>query len=688
MKNLVVKTPRIVLHSALFLSLAGAATNSWAATCVPNADVTANCGDLVINTPGATITVGPGIVVTGSNAVWDKVGALGTIFTNNGTINGSSLGLYDGYNHGTYMTPPPNVGTFDRLTNNGIIHGDVNGLGIIDGGITTLTNSSGATISGRYYGVANDAGTITTLTNEGLIVGGSIAGGFADIRNTGGTLTTLNNAQGGSTPLTYKDTLPVNYNIIIHSPTDYGKLQGNGVSGTMTFGIDPSSTVARTTTYQSVLSGIDASELTGTSGMFAGYAWQLILQSGSSTVWDLLYDPVIRATFASNASGFASGAAGMLDSLSGNTTDPGMSAAITSLQNMSASQQNAALSRVAPETNRSSESVSSKTLDAGLDMISDRLDHVRGQGYVASAMDNLLSGKLLVASAGSLRGLIGPDESRNHSFWFKGFGVHANQSEKGGYAGYDSNTWGGSFGADAMLKNNWLVGAAFTYAYTDVDMNNYRSGDGTHISTYQTSLYTSHDFGAWYLDGMLSYAQQGFDGTRDTMVTGVAHSDYDGHQWASRLMAGMPLSLGATTTLTPMAGVEWNRFNRDSYTETGAGALSMSVDGQTVNRVRSVLGAKLATEWTLSNGTTMMPSIRTSWRHEFNHDGVDTSAEFVGGGTAFSTPGQALPGNSYNLGATLAFQKSRTFTVSMLVDGWKASGYTAVSGQITGQWLF
>jgi outer membrane autotransporter protein len=321
-------------------------------------------------------------------------------------------------------------------------------------------------------------------------------------------------------------------------------------------------------------------------------------------------------------------------------------------------------------------------------MISDRLDHVRGQGYAASAMDNLLSGKLLVASAGSLRGLIGPDESRNHSFWFKGFGVHANQSEKGGYAGYDSNPWGGSFGADAMLKNNWLVGAAFTYAYTDVDMNNYRSGDGTHISTYQTSLYTSHDFGAWYLDGMLSYAQQGFDGTRDTMVTGVAHSDYDGHQWASRLMAGMPLSLGATTTLTPMAGVEWNRFNRDSYTETGAGALSMSVDGQTVNRVRSVLGAKLATEWTLSNGTTMMPSIRTSWRHEFNHDGVDTSAEFVGGGTAFSTPGQALPGNSYNLGATLAFQKSRTFTVSMLVDGWKASGYTAVSGQITGQWLF
>ena len=620
-----------------------------------------------------TVTVDPAVTVGGTyskTGLLNNSGATGTTLTNNGTITGNSAeGLY-------------NYATFDALTNNGTIHGDVNGLGLSSGSsITTLTNSSGATISGSYYGVANDAGTITTLTNEGMITAGT-----AGIRNTGGTITTLNNAQGGSTPLTYNGTLPVNYNIIIHSPSDYGKLQGSGVSGTMTFGIDAGSTVAQTT-YQSVLSGIDASELTDTSGTFAGYAWQLVLESGSTTVWDLLYDPVISATFASNASGLASGAAGMLDSLSG-TTDPGMSAAITSLQNMSASQQNAALSHVAPETNRSSEAASSQTLDAGLDTISDRLDHVRGQGYVASAMDDLLSGKLMVASAGGLRGLIGPDKSTNHSFWFKGFGAHANQDAQDGYAGYDSNTWGGSFGADTMLKNDWLVGAAFTYAYTDVDMNDYRSGDGTHINTYQTSLYTSHDFGAWYLDGMLSYAQQSFDGTRDTTVTGVAQSNYDGHQWAARLMAGMPLHLDAAATLTPMVGVEWNRFSQDSYTETDAGALSMSVDGQTVNRVRSVLGAKLATTWALSNGITMMPSIRASWRHEFNHDGVDTSATFVGGGTAFSTPGQALPGNSYNLGATLAFRKSRAFTLSMLVDGGKASGYTAVSGQIMGQWLF
>lgn len=81
-----------------------------------------------------------------------------------------------------------------------------------------------------------------------------------------------------------------------------------------------------------------------------------------------------------------------------------MSAVFTSLQNMSASEQNAALSRVAPGTNRSSEIVISKVLDAGMDRISDSLDDVRGRGHVASAMDNLFSGELLVARASSIAG--------------------------------------------------------------------------------------------------------------------------------------------------------------------------------------------------------------------------------------------------------------------------------------------
>ncbi|MGZ8251247.1 MAG: autotransporter outer membrane beta-barrel domain-containing protein, partial [Methylophilaceae bacterium] len=207
------------------------------------------------------------------------------------------------------------------------------------------------------------------------------------------------------------------------------------------------------------------------------------------------------------------------------------------------------------------------------------------------------------------------------------------------------------------------------------------------IKTYQATAYTSHDFGKWYLDGMLSYAEQRFNSRRDTVITGIAKGNFDGHQVATRITAGMPFSLSAVTTLTPTIGLEWNRLKQDSYTETGAGALSMNVQGETANRVRSVIGARLATEM-LSNGITIKPSLRASWRHDFNNDGIDSTSTFTGGGASFKTPGQDLASNSYNIGATLAFQRSGNFIFSAHVDGEKASGYNAVSGQIMGQWLF
>ena len=118
-------------------------------------------------------------------------------------------------------------------------------------------NNSGTISAGDDYGLYNDGtSTITTLTNTGTISG--IGNGIGIWNDSTSTITTLNNSQVN---LTLKGKLPTNYNVIVNSAADYGKVTFSSVSGTLNFGVHSTSTLAEDTTYSSVLSGLSSSEI-------------------------------------------------------------------------------------------------------------------------------------------------------------------------------------------------------------------------------------------------------------------------------------------------------------------------------------------------------------------------------------------------------------------------------------------
>jgi len=243
-----------------------------------------------------TATLGTGIInsgtISGSSCGVCNIGNISYI-TNQagGSITGNGRLSDDGAGILNTSWGNDGLGTIQTITNSGTIANYGGGPGIYNGDsatISLITNSGSITGSGEG-GISNyTTGSITTITNTGTI--SDSATGVKGIINSG-TITTLNNKQSS---LTYSGNLPQNYNIILGSnASTFGTLvvtspsNYDGGSGKTTFGIN--SGAVKSNKYAGVISGVSTTYLTAQTGTYDGYDWSLSLQSGSSTVWDLLF---------------------------------------------------------------------------------------------------------------------------------------------------------------------------------------------------------------------------------------------------------------------------------------------------------------------------------------------------------------------------------------------------------------
>ncbi len=487
----------------------------------------------------------------------------------------------------------------------------------------------------------------------------------------------------------------------------------NSYSATVPFSLlattKPTGLIDGTTNFYS-----DGSTLVGTYGGTL-YAWQgstfTSLSAGSYTftyvpistptsVWapgdsvilssTVTLDATVIGTpdplFVEQSTSISRSTASVLDSLNGESTG-GMTAAIGVLSSLSPAEQSAALNRIAPVTSNAYSTMASTNLSGSLDTVQLRLDRIRTEDLESAWVQDLKAGKVKVAAIGDLGGLFNA-ETKRRAVWTKAFASRNDQDMDAGYAGYNAKTHGIAIGADTLVSDAGIIGAAVSYANTDLDLEDFRVGDGSEINSYQLTGYGTRNFGPCYLEGMVAYARHQYENARNTGIAGIANADFDASQYGARVTAGYPITIRDTVTVTPLAGIETDHLKQDGYTEQSGGALALHVEEQSATRLRSVIGVKLATALTLHNGVTVTPSLHAAWRHEFKDQGVDTTATFTGGGAAFTTPGQDLARNRYNIGAEVSFQQTERFSLSVQLDGDWASGYSAASGQVVGQWRF
>ena len=211
------------------------------------------------------------IKVTGSNqrALWGT-STWGTSSTDNrGTITATLEGVFASTRSGK---------TLDyTLTNSGTITSSAGNAVKTSAAATEITNS------GIITGAADALdlnGTISTVTNTGTLNGSTV-----DIDNNG-AITTLINDQGGSDTLTYDGAVPTNYNVVLNSTSDFGKIDFSNESGSLSFGISDTSTLSANT-YASVLQNIAGGNI-GNENSYINYnsTYKYRLVANGSN-WDL-----------------------------------------------------------------------------------------------------------------------------------------------------------------------------------------------------------------------------------------------------------------------------------------------------------------------------------------------------------------------------------------------------------------
>lgn len=209
------------------------------------------------------------------------------------------------------------------------------------------------------------------------------------------------------------------------------------------------------------------------------------------------------------------------------------------------------------------------------------------------------------------------------------------------------NVGGFAAGLDRLLTSNFLAGVTVGYTTGRQWVSGFNGQSST--NTFQVGLYGSFFEGPFYLDGMASYAYSTNQMWRNIAIPNLQQRTAQGltgaNQFFGQLEGGYRITLGGTAMafVTPFARLQGYTGTQNAFTETGAQSLNLSVEAQTTNSLRSVIGAQLGGSMDFGWRDRVYAQLRLGWSHEYADVSRPVTAALAGAPRFLFTTWGATP---------------------------------------------
>jgi uncharacterized protein with beta-barrel porin domain len=330
----------------------------------------------------------------------------------------------------------------------------------------------------------------------------------------------------------------------------------------------------------------------------------------------------------------------------------------------------AALTSLSPETHGGTTQAVFAAMVGQSGRLFGRLGALRGMPPTGAGGGLLIPLRLASASPiGDLRGLLaaasGAGEASDQGLWLDAFGRWGDQNPQPGYTGFDYRLDGLTVGYDRRVSNQLTLGASLGYARTDV---NYDTGAGSGATRGRMlSFYGGYDLGGGYLDAVLSLGRDHYRLARDVVVGAITNrvaSTHKGDTLSVSLNGGIYLPAG-TWRMEPYAALRYSAVEEDRFSESGAGGISLIVQGRRTEALSAEVGARLSKRLRRAKGE-LTPEFGLGWEHDFRIDDGAITASYAGApGSAFAVREQGLERDGLRLGAGIRYLNRKGLRTSL-----------------------